>query len=259
MAWGGKPGALDYEVALPSDRGQALDIPRKIGATRQDAFIQALHRRGPWAVEAAASGDSGKDVSLSVRYRNAARAVIESHAADGYLLRTFTIAPEAIVAGGDNGFLNAYGLDGKEIGGFASGASTLYDFIGHHSDVLAVAASPDGRFLVSGSADQTLRLWNLTTRELLLTLLHDVEGEWVMWTPQGFFASSPAGAKLLGWQINRGPEREAMYVPADELRDKLYRPDIVASAIRLGSAGRAARNTNVSLSDWVINRVSATR
>jgi len=99
-----------------------------------------------------------------------------------------------------------------------------------------------------------LRLWSLKTRELLLTLLHNVEGEWVIWTPQGYFASSPAGAKLLGWQINRGPAREALYVSADQFRDKLHRPDIVASAIRHGSAKRAVSrllNETISLNDWV--------
>jgi WD40 repeat protein len=46
----------------------------------------------------------------------------------------------------------------------------LGDFVGHESDVWAVAPSPDGRFLLSGSADQTVRLWNLKTREPLVTL-----------------------------------------------------------------------------------------
>ena len=40
--------------------------------------------------------------------------------------------------------------------------------------------------------DQTLRLWNLKTRELLVTLFRGADGEWVMWTPQGYYAASPA-------------------------------------------------------------------
>ena len=37
----------------------------------------------------------------------------------------------------------------------------LRRFKGHQKFVLAVAFSPDGRYALSGSADQTLRLWRL--------------------------------------------------------------------------------------------------
>jgi WD40 repeat protein len=38
-------------------------------------------------------------------------------------------------------------------------------FEGHHGGVGAVACAPDGRYLVSGSRDGTVRLWELPTRE----------------------------------------------------------------------------------------------
>src|SRR5688572_22206891 len=41
---------------------------------------------------------------------------------------------------------------------------------GHHAAVLALEFSPDGQFLVSGSADRTLRLWNLQTKRSAYTL-----------------------------------------------------------------------------------------
>ncbi len=130
--------------------------------------------------------------------------------------------------------LTAYDRAGNKLG----------DFVGHEGDVYAVAPSPDGRFLVSGSADQTVRLWNLKTRELLVTLFRGADGEWVIWTPQGFYTSSPAGARLIGWQINHGPEHEAEYVAAAQLRQHLNRPDIVARAIQLASAEEAVRQAH---------------
>lgn len=37
--------------------------------------------------------------------------------------------------------------------------------IGHRGDVRSVAFSPDGRFIVSGSYDRTLKLWDVKTGE----------------------------------------------------------------------------------------------
>ena len=151
-----------------------------------------------------------------------------------------------------NGVLTAYDRAGNKLG----------DFVGHEGDVLAVAPSPDGRFLVSGAADQTVRLWNLKTRELLVTLFRGADGEWVMWTPQGFYTATAAGARLIGWQINRGAEHEAEFVTAAQLRQHLNRPDIVASAIQLASAEAAvkeARDADFKIADLLARPVPRLR
>ena len=134
---------------------------------------------------------------------------------------SFTPDGKTIISGGGNGHLTAYGLDGKKIG----------DFVGHESDVWAVAPSPDGRYLVSGADDQTVRLWNLKTRELLVTIFRGEDGEWVVWTPEGFYTGSEGGAKLVGWQINQGPDKAAKYITAGQLRKALFRPDLVTAKI----------------------------
>src|SRR5262249_33654749 len=108
-------------------------------------------------------------------------------------LKCVGISPDGrtVIVGGDLGVLTAYGFDGKKLG----------DFVGHESTVWAVSTSPDGRYLVSGSADQTVRLWNLHTRELIVTIFRGEDGEWVIWTPQGYYTGSPGADKIVGWQI----------------------------------------------------------
>jgi hypothetical protein len=76
---------------------------------------------------------------------------------------------------------------------------------------------------------------------LIATLFSGKTGEWVMWTPHGFYASSPGADNMIGWQINQGPAREAEYVATSQLRKSLNRPDIVARAIELASAEQAQK------------------
>jgi hypothetical protein len=144
--------------------------------------------------------------------------------------------------------IKAYDLSGRLRG----------SFIGHFGQVRDLAPSPDGRFLVSGAADQTVRLWNLQTRELVVTMFHGTDGEWVMWTPQGYYTGSPGADKIVGWQINKGPENAADYVGAEQLRQHLHRPDIVERAIVLASAEQAVREapgTSFKLADLLARPV----
>lgn len=135
---------------------------------------------------------------------------------------------QAILLGRANE-IQTYDLKGRRLDGFTGHLGTVRDH----------APSADGRFLVSGGSDQTVRLWNLRTRELIVSLFYGSDGEWVIWTPQGYYASSPNGDRIVGWQINKGPDQPAEYVTASQLRSKFYRPDIVERAIVLASASEA--------------------
>ena len=155
---------------------------------------------------------------------------------------------QSFVSGGLGGYLAAFDLTGKKLG----------DYVGHESDVWSVTPSPDGRLLVSGSHDQTIRLWNAKTFELIATLFSGADGEWTMWTPQGYYAGSTASGKILGWHINNGSDKAADFVQAEELKGQLYRPDIVRRAIALASSAQAAREasgTSLSLRELVVRQL----
>ncbi|MFZ1108755.1 MAG: PDZ domain-containing protein [Rhodomicrobium sp.] len=252
IAWGTTPdlkshpalstSPLEQLLRLPSP-GETLSPPEAVKSA--EGWVRAKASFGALALQHRKGGAYGYDAILDVLKDGKASGVsIERGPTDGYDHRSYSFTPDGktIVSGGAGGVVAAYGLDGKKIG----------DFAGHEGDVWAVAPSPDGRYLVSGSADQTVRLWNARTRELLVTIFRGDDGEWVMWTPQGYYTGSPGADKIVGWQINRGPDKAADYVSAEQLRKHLNRPDIVAKAIQLASAEEAVRTsygTEFKLSD----------
>ncbi|MGO9170542.1 MAG: caspase family protein [Rhodomicrobium sp.] len=234
-------GRLEHLLSLPITAERLSEPERVKGEANWERArtkvrgVSLLHRKGPFSFNA---------VLDIFREGKPFKMFIERGPADGYGHWAYGLSPDgnAIVSGGSNGVLMAYSPAGKPIGAF----------VGHEEVIWSIAVSPNGRYLVSGSADQTLRLWNLKTRELLVTMFRGEDGEWVMWTPQGYYAGSPGADKIVGWQINRGPDKAADYVTAEQLRKHLNRPDIVAKAIQLASAEEAVRTsygTEFKLSD----------
>ena len=174
-------------------------------------------------------------------------ASITRGASNGYRHIAYTFAPDgqSIISGGDGGVLIAYDLRGAELG----------HFVGHEADIWAVTPSSDGRLMVSGSQDQTIRLWNLKTRELIVTLFHGSDGEWVM-DAAGYYTGSPDADKMVGWQISRGPEtRPFTSVPtnyASILTARHHRRTIVLASPRRAVRGRS---TSFKLADLLTKPV----
>src|SRR5262249_32349893 len=120
----------------------------------------------------------------------------------------------------------------------AGTGKTLRSFRGHVSVVGAVVPSPDGRYLLSGSADQTVRVWDPDREEPLLSLF-PVGDEWVAWTPEGYSACSPGGERLMGWPVSNGPGQLMAFRTDERFRKTLYRPDVIKRLLAEGSTERA--------------------
>jgi hypothetical protein len=109
--------------------------------------------------------------------------------------------------------------------------------------ILSLGISPDGRLLVSGGDDQIIRLLDLNTGQPIAALFFSSDSEWVLWTPQGYYTSSANGdrATQVGIVINRGKNKQSQFVTLSQLKERLYRPEIVERALALRDPHAAVR------------------
>lgn len=234
-------GPLRHTLTFPG-MDRRLGRPEPLGSNT--TYLRASVRHGPYSLSHHKGGRYGYDAVLRVAKSGKAIARIERNLDSGYEHRSYAFLPDGktVISGGNHGYLAAYDLQGRMLG----------RFVGHEGEVWSVTPSPDGRFLLSGGHDQMARLWNVDTRELIASLFVGLDGEWVMWTPQGYYTGSPGADRIVGWQINKGSDKAADYVGADQLRQHLNRPDIIERAIILGSAEQAVREapgTSFKLAD----------
>ena len=183
-------------AAYPSARGTIARAREKLGAIR-------LFFNGPSGLELRREG------------RPDMRLEAGSAAGDRVLSYTF-LSEERAAVGCDLGLHLVDTQSGR----------VVRDLRGHTGGVWAVSASNDGRYLLSGSADQTLRIWSPQRSEPVLSLFFAGD-DWIAWTPEGYYAASPGGERLVGWHVDHGPEKMADYYPAAQFRKSLYRPDTI--------------------------------
>ncbi|MCO5159131.1 MAG: WG repeat-containing protein [Aquamicrobium sp.] len=78
-----------------------------------------------------------------------------------------------------------------------------------------------GRIGVVRDEDNSLRVFDLERQELLVRLMMTRAGEWVALTPEGFFAGTAEGAKMVSVAHGLGA------FSIDQVYQALYRPDLV--------------------------------
>jgi WD40 repeat protein len=128
---------------------------------------------------------------------------------------------------------------------------TLRQWLRHSDRVQDLAPSPDNRYLLTASRDQTLRVWNVATagKESQLLTLFVAGPDWIVWAPGGYYAATPGGEKLMGWTVSSGPGRLAAFYPAERFRKRLYRPDLIKLVWEKGSVAEALKAAKAEAAD----------
>jgi len=137
--------------------------------------------------------------------------------------------------------------DGSRVAIATNSRIRLYDRSGSLRWSSTAAATPwqvnlsdDGRWVVAALSDGTLRWYRQEDGSEQLAFFPQVDGKrWVMWTPAGYFAASPGGESLVGWQVDRGPAQAADFYPVSRFRAEYYRPEMLSEVVAKPSGGTA--------------------
>jgi WD40 repeat protein len=153
-----------------------------------------------------------------------------------------------------NGFSRSLAI-APDRSGFVLGAlSYLYFFNGDGAprfkvetpgETWCINISADGRFVVAGFGDGTIRWYRFTDgKEVLAFFPCNDRKRWVIWTPSGYYDASSGGEDLIGWHVNNGPDNAADFFPVGQFRSTYYRPDIVAKVLETGDEAKAILAAN---------------
>jgi WD40 repeat protein/uncharacterized caspase-like protein len=221
IAWGNTNKGLALEANKPLERAfRPADL--EFAAAPDAGFRRAQRTLGSVALEPTG------DTAVAVKRGNETSATLKM-AGIYNQVHCFTLLPgDRAAVGAEFGL---YLFDTRS-------GRRLRTFQGHTGVVWAVAPSPDNRFLLSASGDMTLRVWDPDRDEPLLSFFFAGD-DWIAWTPEGYYAASPGGEKLIGWHLNKGKDQMADFFPAAQFRKTLYRPDLIRLVLTTGSTERA--------------------
>ncbi|MFZ4580486.1 MAG: AAA family ATPase, partial [Myxococcota bacterium] len=115
------------------------------------------------------------------------------------------------------------------------------DLLGHTGGVTSVAFAPDGRTMLTGSADKTARLWDVQSGQTIQTFVGHADGVTsVAFAPDGrtmLTGSADKTARL--WDVQSGQTIQTFVGHADGVTSVTFAPD--GRTMLTGSADKTAR------------------
>ena len=115
----------------------------------------------------------------------------------------------------------------------------------------------NGQAAVAALGDGTIRWYRLSDGEEVLALFpHPDRRRWILWTPSGYYDTSPGGEDFIGWHVNNGPDQARDFFPISRFRGTYFRPDVIdrvlvtmdeAEAIRLANEDSGRKPAAVSV------------
>jgi len=99
-------------------------------------------------------------------------------------------------------------------------SSIVKRLAGHSGAVKTLFYLPGRRLLISGGQDGEIKLWSTDSWELLASLIHFSDDQWVTYTPEGYFDCSEKGKDYIGWTVGMS------HYPFRQFYDEFYCPNL---------------------------------
>ena len=102
---------------------------------------------------------------------------------------------------------------------------------GHLGEISDIKFSPDSRFLVSGSADGSIKYWDVITGREIFTFVPLEENNWIVTTPDGRFDTNKSLDTIEGlkWQLN---DKTSTLLPIDIFLRQYYEPNLLQRVLK---------------------------
>jgi WD40 repeat protein len=128
----------------------------------------------------------------------------------------------------------AFSSDGRMLVSFGGSTIKLWDistatlfriFRGHSDYVSSVVFSPNNQYLISGSWDASVKVWEVGSGKELASLIAVDQRDWIVVTPDGLFDGSPAAWNKIIWRFNNNTFN---YAPVEAFFSDFYYPGLLA-------------------------------
>lgn len=106
--------------------------------------------------------------------------------------------------------------------------------------VWGLAVADNARFAVAAQGDGTLAWLDLASGDLELKGYVSPLGDWVVWTPDGFFDRSGEGGRYVGHSIDLTPREGSTFVSLERTARSYFRSDLIQAALRRDKGDSAA-------------------
>lgn len=162
------------------------------------------------------------------------------------LVVAFNPAGDTFISGLNNGTVILWNAFGQEI----------RRYVGHTDDIFALAFSPNGQFLMSGSGDRSARLWDVRTGQVLQVYQgHEAAVTGLAFNPQATqFLTISADNTMRLWDVESGELIRAFDGHSDDVLDVvLARSGNVAITASADGTAKVWRISLSSIVRWIEN------